>query len=251
MLMVVRGARAAAQSDPLAAARTAMDHFDAATARRDLEPLLRADPDGYEANWRMAVTLMDLGKVMVDPAAAPTRDSLYARAEFYARRAVAANPDGADGQFALAAVLGRIALSRGTRERIHLAAEIRDAARRAIALDPTQDGAYHVLGRWNAEVERLSGIDRFIARHFLGGAVFADASWDNAERDLRLAVRYAPSRIYHRLDLAEVLVDRHEWRDAAAQLDTLVTLPDRDPLDPRYKARARELMDKLREHLPS
>ena len=28
---------------------------------------------------------------------------------------------------------------------------------------PSHDGAYHGLGRWNAEIMRLSGVSRFLA----------------------------------------------------------------------------------------
>jgi len=230
-----------AQGDPLATARAAMQHFDAAAARPALAAALEREPGSYEANWRMAVTLMNLGALASDPAVHARRDSLYAAAETYARRAIAAKGDGADGHFALAAALGRTALTRSTHDRIQLAGEIRAEALRAIALDPRHDGAYHVLGRWNAEVERLSGFDRFMARHFLGGAVLGSASWDNAERYLRLAVRYAPTRIYHRLDLAEVLVDRHEWSAARVELDAIAALPPLEPLDRGYKAQAARL----------
>ena len=46
--------------------------------------------------------------------------------------------------------------------------------------------------------------------------MFNTASWDEAERDLRLAVQYAPTRIVHRLDLAEILISRKKWADGEA-----------------------------------
>ncbi len=241
LLLAGYPAVARAQGDPLVAARVAMLHYDAAAARPALAAALARNPGSYEANWRMAVTLMNLGSLVSDPKASARRDSLYSQSESYARRAVAAKPDGAEGHFALAAALGRTALTRGTRERIQLATEIRAEALRAVALDPRHDGAWHVLGRWNAEVERLSGFDRFMARHFLGGAVLGSASWENAERYLRLAVQYAPTRIYHRLDLAEVLVDRHEWTAARVELEAIAALPPVEPLDRDYKAQADRL----------
>ena len=51
-------------------------------------------------------------------ACARDRDSLYVRAESYARRAVAAKGDGAEGHFALANAIGRSTLSMGARERV-------------------------------------------------------------------------------------------------------------------------------------
>ncbi len=245
VLLATRSAAAAAQSDPLSAARIAMLDYDAVAARPALEAALAGNPASYEANWRMAITLMDLGNQVTDPDRIAGRDSLYAQAENYARRAVAAKSDGANGHFALAAILGRRALTSGMHQRIRLAGEIRSEAQRAVALDPRHDGAWHVLGLWNAEVERLSAFDRFMARHLLGGGVLGSASWSEAEADLRRAVDLAPQRILHRLDLAEVQADRHEWGAAAAQLDTLGRLPVREPLDPVYLARAHKLAQRV------
>lgn len=217
---------------PLADGRSAMLRHDLTGARAQLERALRTAPGDYEANWRLAIVLQDLGKRTPDTVRSAARDSLYALAESYARRAVTAKADGAEGHFALAAAIGRVSLTLGTRARIARAAEIRDEALRAVALDSTHSGAWHILGRWHAEIRRLSGVQRFVARNFLGGAVFDAASWDDAERSLARAVALDPARITHRLELARVLVDRKRWPAAMAQLDTLATLAPDDPMDP-------------------
>ena len=85
-----------------------------------------------------------------------------------------------------------------TRERVKYAADIRTAAMDAIRLDPGHAGALHVLGIWNAEIMRLNGMARFVARNFLGGKVFEQASWAEARRNLELAVANDPGRITHR-----------------------------------------------------
>ena len=122
----------------------------------------------------------------------PERDSLYARAEVLARRAVAADSTGAEGHFALAAAVGRASLTMGKKDRIRRAPVIRDEARKAIELDPKHDGAYHILGRWNAEIMRLSGFSRFFAKSFLGAGIFKEASWDSATANLEKAVELDP-----------------------------------------------------------
>ncbi len=229
------------QGGALGRGSSAMHDHDYLTARRELEQAVREQPDSYEANWRLAMALVNIGLQTPDEQKSPTRDSLYAQAESYARRAVAAKPSGADGHFALGTAVGRASLTVGTRQRIKRAAEIYNEARNAIELDPRHDGAYHLLGRWHAEIMRLSALQKFFAKTFLGAAIFDQASWDEAEHNLRTAVTLDPTRIFHRLDLATVLVDRERWREAKAQVDTLVTLPPVEPMDLNYRRQAMAL----------
>lgn len=236
-----------AQGDPLAEGIAAMERHELVHARTMFEASLQRDPGSYDSNWRIAHVLLDLGKVIPDSVQSPPRDTLYLLAVSYARRAVAANPDGADGHFVLANALGRSSLSRGTRERVKVAMEIRTEALRALALDPAHSGAYHVLGRWHAEIERLSGIKRFVAREFLGGAILEAASWDEAERNMRLAVQHGPGRIYHRLDLAHVLLDRDKPGAAREQLEAIGRMPAHEPMDAEYQREAAALLHRIRE----
>ena len=216
--------------------RTGLAHFDAGLA---------ADSTSYEANWRAAMALLDLGEQIPDGVKSPERDSLYARAEHLARRAVAADSSRAEGHFALAAAVGRASLTMGKKERIRRAAVIRDEARRAIALDSTHDGAYHVLGRWHAEIMRLSGLSRFFAKSFLGAGIFREASWDSAAANLERAVTLDPGRIYHRLELAGVYADRKRWEEARTELAEAQSLPPRELRDTAYQREARELAERI------
>ena len=175
----------------------------------------------------------------------PQRDSLYARAERLARRAVAADSLGADGHFALAAAVGRASLTKGRKERIRRARIIRDEAQRAIALDPRHDGAYHILGRWNAEIMRLSGISRFFAKSLLGAGIFREASWEGAVSNMERAVALDPGRLYHRLELAEIYLDRKRYDDARAELTQLAALPDREIMDSVYRRQGAALAERI------
>lgn len=222
---ITAGIEASAARDP----KAALGHFEAA---------LRLNPDDYEANWRAAQALIDIGKQTPDSVRSADRDSLYARAEGLARRAVAADSTDAEGHFVLAQAIGRASLTKSKKERVRRASEIRAEALRAIELDPEHDGAYHVMGRWNAEIMRLSGLTRFFARNFLGGRVFNAASWDSAVVYLEKAVALKPANIYHHLDLGLVYVDRKRYADARGQLEMIAGLPLVDVMDARYQEQA-------------
>ena len=214
-------------------------------ALRLFEQALALDSTHYEGNWRAATALANLGQEISDQGKSATRDSLYQRAVQHARRAIATRSDDAEGYFVLAMALGRTALTKGKRDRVRYAVEIRDLGLRALELKPNHDGAHHVLGLWHAEVMRLSGFNRFFAKNFLGGKVFGQASWAEATRHLEDAVRLDSSRIFHRLDLARVYADRALYAQAQEQLQRITELPDRVALDKRYREEAARLLEEI------
>jgi tetratricopeptide (TPR) repeat protein len=206
-------ALAAAQTEAADMARgnAARDALDPKAALAAYTAAIAADSMNGTAYWKAALTLIDMGKLTPDSVASPERDSMYARAEVLAKRAV----------------------------------EIQQDALTAIGLDQSHDGAYHVLGRWNAEIMRLSGMERFFAKSFMGGSVFNEASWNNAQMYMLRAVTLNPNWIYHRLDLGLVYVDVGNYAAAREQFEVIATLPVADVGDPMYKRDAAAMLVKI------
>lgn len=234
-----------AASDHVAMGVAAIETHDLRTALAHYDAALAIDSTDYAANWRAAIALLDEGEQIPDSARSPEQDSLFARAEVLAKRAVAADSMRPEGHFAVAATVGRASLDMGKKERIRRAKIVREEALRTIALDSTYDGAYHVLGRWNAEIMRLSGLSRFFAKSFLGAGIFKQASWEAAIANLQKAVELDPTRIYHRLELARIYADRKRYQEARDQLSQIDALPDRELLDPLYRDRAAALAKRI------
>jgi tetratricopeptide (TPR) repeat protein len=210
------------------------------------EALLARDSTDVEANWRAATALNDVAAQLTADVARTRRDSLLANAQLRARRAVRLAPDNTRALFVLGLVLGNTALTRGIKERVRLAVEIRDLALRSLAADSLNDGAHHLLGRWNYEVMKLSGFERLVARTFLGGGVMRKASWEEARRELSRAVALDSTRIYHRLDLAHVQLATHQQADASIQLRAIARTPIRFAADSGYQREARALLERIR-----
>jgi len=217
-------------------AEEALGHFRAALA---------IDSMSYDALWRTSQILVDMGKQLPNAQRAH-RDSLYAEGLELAQRAVNVNAQGADGHFMVAVATGRVALTKGARERVRYAGVVRESALRAIELNPRHAGAMHVMGRWNAEIERLPGVTKFFAKTFLGASVFNQASWENAFSYFEQSIALEPDNIYHHLDMAEALRDAHREQDAIPHLERVAQLPlGCDPMDATYQQQAAELLAQL------
>ncbi len=241
-------ARAQDAKAHIAAADSARCQRSIAGALGHLREALALDSLNYEANWKASRELADSGKLMPDRLK-KARDTVYAEALALAQRAVRVDSNGADGHYMVAVAAGRVALTKSAGERVKSARVVRDAALRALALDSLHDGAMHVMGRWNAEIQRLPGITKFFARTFLGASIFKEANWANANRYFREAIRLNPGNIYHHLDLAEALVDQDSTASAEVELGQVAGLPlGCDAGDPTYKQQAEALAAKLSRH---
>lgn len=228
-----------ARGDSLAAA------LRPAAALRAYQQALALDSTSSDALWKSAEATIDVAAQLTGPSQAHRRDSLYLVARDYAARAIRADSDDAQGHFELAQALGRYARDVSGIERVRYGRTIYDEAARALALDPRHDGAEHVLGAWHAEVMRLAGVTRLLARTALGARFLGRASWDSATAHLERAVALRPNFIYHRLDLARVYLDLHRDDAAREQLEHIATLPVTDVMDPAYKREAEKLLARL------
>lgn len=226
----------------VAAGDRAYEAQQVAAALAQYESAISADSTHYEALWKASRSAVDLAEYEPDAA---RKQALFDQAERHARRAVAVNANDAEGHFAMARALGRVALTKGARDRVRYATQVRESALRSLELNPDHPGALHVLGRWNAEVMRLSGITRFFAKNLLGGQVFDEASWEDARRYLERAVAVDPQRLVHHLGLAEIYLDLDEDEKAREQLMLVVNGAASEFNDPHYKREAKALLEEI------
>ena len=221
------------------APQQALEHYRAALA---------LDSTNYAALWKAGREAVDIAKQIEgnDGASKQRRDSLYEAGRAYGEAAVRVNPNGADGHFMIAQALGRLSRTRGGKERVRFAQIIYDEANKAIALDSTHDGAYHVLGAWHEEVMLLSGIQKLFAKLLFGAGFLDKGNWGDAQKYLERAVALKPDNIFHRYELAGVYIDVGKYSKAREQLNALETLPLADVLDHQYKKEAKQLLDDIK-----
>jgi tetratricopeptide (TPR) repeat protein len=211
-------------------AQDALSHYEAAA---------KLDPSSYEAFWKASRSAIDVGSYTEN-----RRAALFTSGEEYARKAVALNPSGSDGHFSLARALGKTALSQSPKGRIRYATEIRSQALECLRIEPKHAGCLHVMGMWNAEVMRLSGFTRMIAKNFLGGKVFGTASWNEAVRYMEASVSAEPDRVVHHLDLGYVYRDVKRDAESRREFEKVLSLQANDVNERYYNEDAPKALGK-------
>jgi len=215
------------------------DHEMATLAYLDA---LKIDPENYEAAWKAGDQFTDFADDI--PENEKDRKEMYfEKAKEMCEKAVEINPDGYEGHFRLAVALGRLALFRGGKQKIELSRQIKVEADKALELDQSDDGVYHLLGRWHQNLANLSSILKFFAKALYGGV--PPGSNEEAVKLFKKAIEINPEHIEHHLELGRTYKFMGEKELARASLEKAVSLPPVEVDDPEYQEEAKKLLEKL------
>ena len=217
--------------------------FNAFNNEAALESYAKAyqlDSSNYDVCWKLSRAYVDVGEDLEgDP-----REEYYQKGNFFAKKAVAIDSNGAKGHLRLSIAVGRVALDAGAKERVRLSKVVKMEVDKAIKLDPNDDIAYHVLGRWNRKLANLSWIERGFANMFLGG-VPSEASEENAALNFKKAIELNPGYINHHLELGMTYEMMDMEEEARAAYQKCLDLPISSAKDEKHKETAKEKMDDL------
>ncbi len=219
----------------------AFSSFDHQAALINYEAVLSLNPDSYEASWKLARSFVDIGEDFEDE---DKRAEYYKSSEQYARQSVKLNPEGSYGHLYLSIALGRVALDAGAKQRIKMSKEIKKEADLAVKLDPENDLAYHVLGRWNRKISNLSWIEKGFADIFLGG-VPKNASNEEAIINFNKAIKLKPLYINHYLELGITYEMMDDDKKAIETFKKCLEIQSVNPKDKKRKLIAQEYLDDL------
>ncbi|MCX7868403.1 MAG: hypothetical protein N2322_00475 [Terrimicrobiaceae bacterium] len=220
---------------------------DAADARHDNRAALalyeRAAALSHDNPAILRRIAKQKAQLILEAPSAAEKKRLAAEAVRLARRAASLAPNDAQAQLTLAIVLGRAAFLESPREKIASARDIRAAAEKAVRLDPSNDLAWHVLGRWHFEMATLNPVLRGAAAALFGG--LPGASLESAASSFRKAIAAGPPRAMHHIEYGRTLAALNRREEAIAQLRKGLAIPDSDKDDRETKNRGRETLRKL------
>ncbi len=151
-------------------------------------------------------------------------------------------PENPKAHLALAVAYGRLTDIEDNRTKVAYSRLVKEEADKTLALDPREDFAYHVLGRWNYAVATLNPMLKLIAKFVYGG--MPDASLEEAVRDYKKAIELAPQRVIHHHELARAYAALGRMDDARKEWQTELTLKPEDNEGVNDQKEAREQLAK-------
>ena len=182
--------------------------------------------------------------LMVDAAAKEEKLRLGRISLQYAQHAAALAPDLAEAQLSVAISYGKLLPLMGKKEQVEASPRIKNAVDRALNLDPRNDLAWHVLGRWNRVFADVSGLKRALAGAIYGG--LPKGSNEEAAKCFQKAIELNPTRLMHYVELGRVYAQMGREDDARRLIAKGLAMPNINKDDYETKARGRETLAQLR-----
>lgn len=144
-------------------------------------------------------------------------------------KACAANPRSPLAHALLSYCYSRSAKLEGPSGKMRYARFVKSEAEKAIALDPHQDIALHVLGAWHYTVARLNPVLKQIAQTLYGS--LPQASLQASAEYLRRAVSAKPNSLMHQAALAMTYAAMGQKEKAQHSLAAAEALPAKTSSD--------------------
>jgi len=217
------------------------NNLQAAEALEFYLPAEKLDPNNVRLLVRIA---REYRHLMSDATEASEKRQLGNTAVDYAQRAVALAPKDPETQLALAISYGKILPMEETRQQIATSRLIKSAADKVIALDPTNDLAWHVMGRWYLALADVGTVKRALARVAYGR--LPPAKYEDAVRCFEKAITLNPNRLMHYVELGRTYAQMGRDADARKFITRGLAMAETEKDDPETKNLARQILRKLR-----
>lgn len=156
------------------------------------------------------------------------------------RRAVALAPKSCRAHTALAVALGKKTDYVDNATKMALSREIRSEAETALALEPEDELAHHILGRWNYSFATINPLLKLAARTVYGK--LPEASLEKARTHLEKAVALNPKRLATQHCLALIYKQSGDKEKARRHWEAVLALPAVDAEDRAAHREARKAL---------
>jgi tetratricopeptide (TPR) repeat protein len=217
------------------------DKLQAAEALKFYLPAEKLDPNNVRLLVRIA---REYRHLMSDATNASEKLQLGNTAVAHAQRAVTLAPNDPEPQLALAISYGKMLPLVGTKQRIANSRLIKIAVDKVIALDPTNDLAWHVLGRWYRALADVNPVKRAFAQVKYGK--LPPAKFEDAVRCFEKAIALNPNRLMHYIELGRTYALMDRDADARKFITKGIAMPETEKDDLETKNLGRQILKNLR-----
>lgn len=166
----------------------------------------------------------------------------YISLEFASRAATLA-PNSAEAQLSPAISYGKMLPFMGSKDQVNASPRIKASVDRALQLDPTNDTAWHVLGRWNRVLADINVVKRLLAKALYGDLPVTTN--EAAEKCLLKEIEINPNRLIHYIELGRIYAQMGRKDRARECIQKGLAMPNKEKDDPEMKEIGRRTLEKL------
>lgn len=203
-------------------------------------PAEKAEPKNATLLLRIARQYRHL---MSDTSSANEKLKLGSMAVEYSKRAAALAPNDSEAQLSPAISYGKLLQFQGSKEQVAASPFIKASADRAIKLDPNNDDAWHVLGRWHLGLASITGVKRA-----MGSLLYGDLPVTTNEAAISCfenAIKINPKRLRHHIELGRAYAQMGQKESARKSIEKGLAMASTEKDDFDEKNRGRAILDKL------
>ncbi len=180
---------------------------------------------------------------MQDAAKPEEKLRLGAIALGYGQRAAALAPGDSEAQLSPAITYGKMLPFQGPKEQVAASPRIKAAADKAIKLDPRNDTAWHVLGRWHQSLANVSTVKRMVGRMIYGA--LPTTTNEESVKCFEKAIAINPNRLRHHIELGRTYAQMGKNTEARKSIEKGLAMQSTEHDDPEIKTRGRDALAKL------
>lgn len=214
--------------------------FRPAEALKYYLPAEKLEPNNVRLLLRIARQYRHL---MSDAKTVPEKLRLGGIALNYGQKAAALAPNDSEAQLSTAITYGKMLPHQGKKEQAEATPRIKAAADRAIKLDPRNDSAWHILGRWHQGLANVSGLKRTFGEILYGKLPTGTNAQSIACFEKAIAIN--PRRLRHFIEEGRTWAQMGDHAAARRFIEKGMAMPNTEKDDPEMKVRGREALAKL------
>ena len=161
----------------------------------------------------------------------------------YAQKAAALAPENSEAQLSVAISYGKMLPFMDTKSQFQASPYIKAYAEKAIRLDPGNDLAWHVLGRWHRTLSDVNMLKRTVASFMYGQ--LPKTTTEKAVNCFEKALEINPRRLMHYVELGRAYAQMGKTEEARRFIEKGLSMPNLEKDDPETKRRGQETLAKL------